>query len=189
MSKRKATLMLVAVAALGFLWIGQAVSQQAGDQGGGGGRGGRGGNRGNFDPAQMRQRMLDNIKETLGASDEEWTVLSPKVEKVMTLSFESRFGGMGMMGRGGRRGQGGADGGPTSRPSMMPQSDTQKAAQALSTVLEDKSASASSIKSALQNLRDAKAKSKAELAQAQKELQEVLTVRQEAQLVSMGLLE
>src|SRR5215831_6890440 len=57
-----------------------------GDQGGGrrnrgGGNGGGGG--GNFDPTQFRQRMMDNIKEQMGAKDDEWKVIEPKLTKVM----------------------------------------------------------------------------------------------------------
>src|SRR5258705_7103323 len=67
--------------------------------------------RGNFDPAQARERFMTQIKERLGASDDEWKVLQPKLEKVMTAQRESR-GGVGGFGggRGGRGGGGGAGG-------------------------------------------------------------------------------
>ncbi|MEP0841816.1 MAG: hypothetical protein HRF43_03795, partial [Phycisphaerae bacterium] len=67
--------------------------------------GGRGG-RGNFDPAQMRQRMMDNIKEELAASDDEWKVLQPKVEKVLDAQRETRGGGFGGFGGFGGRDRG-----------------------------------------------------------------------------------
>src|SRR3954471_6899566 len=64
---------------------------------------GQRGQRGNFDPAAMRERMLNGIKERLGATDEEWKVLQPKIEKVMTAQRDSRTTG-GRGGRGGDRG-------------------------------------------------------------------------------------
>ena len=62
-------------------------------------------------PEEMRQRSLDMLKEALGASDEEWKVLGPRVEKVQTLSRQVRTGGMmGMFGMFGGQGQGGGQG-------------------------------------------------------------------------------
>jgi Spy/CpxP family protein refolding chaperone len=68
-------------------------------------------------------------------------------------------------------------------------SELAKASQALTAVLQNKEAGAGEIKAALQALRDARAKAKAELEKAQKELKEILTLRQEAQLVQMGVLD
>jgi len=65
------------------------------------------------------------------------------------------------------------------------ESEVLKATQALAKVLKDKDAAPGDIKSALQNLRDARAKAKAALEEAQKELRSVLTLRQEALLVQM----
>ena len=50
------------------------------------------------------------MKENFGATDDEWKVLQPKIEKVMTLRMQA--GGMGgmMMGGGGRGRRGGGDG-------------------------------------------------------------------------------
>jgi ElaB/YqjD/DUF883 family membrane-anchored ribosome-binding protein len=142
---------------------------------------------------QFRQQMADRMKQALGATDEEWKVLQPRVEKVQTLSRQSRGGGgPGFMSSrggpgGGRGGPGGSDrGGP---PSDQPQSDVEKAANALQKVLDNKDAPVEEIKAALAALRDARAKAKQELETARKELREVLTVRQEAQCVAMGLLE
>src|SRR2546423_15409259 len=62
--------------------------------------------RGNFDPAQMRQRMMDNYKERLEVtSDAEWKIISERIEKVMDAQRETRVGGgFGRFGGGGRRG-------------------------------------------------------------------------------------
>jgi len=138
-------------------------------------------NRGNFDPAQFRERRLTQIKEQLGASDDEWKVLSPKIEKVMT----AQMAGFGGRGGGGNRGGNNADATATDRP----QSPVAKAASDLRTTLNNKDASADDIKAKLAALREAREKVRADLQAAQKELKEVLTQRQEAVLVNMGMLE
>ena len=80
----------------------------------GGNRGNRGerGAGGNFDPAQMRQRMMERWKEQLGADDESWKVIEPRLTKVMELSRDAMAGGRGGMfgGMGMRGGPGGAGG-------------------------------------------------------------------------------
>jgi hypothetical protein len=154
---------------------------QAGGGGGGGGGGGNRGNRGNFDPAAMRQRFMDNIKEQLGASEDEWKVMSPKIEKVMTAQRETRGGGMFGGGRGGR-------GGGNNPPADQPQSKIAQAQQDLRTAVENKSTPPEELTKKLTALREARDKADAELAAAQKELKEVCTVRQEAVLVMMGQL-
>src|SRR5688572_28506864 len=63
----------------------------------------------------FRERAMTDLKTRLGATDDEWKVLAPKVEKVMTAQRESRggfgFGGFGGGGRGGPGGGGGGGGG------------------------------------------------------------------------------
>ncbi len=144
---------------------------------------GQRGTRGNFDPAQWRERIANGIKDQLGATAEEWQVLQPKIEKVMTAQRETR-GGFGMTG--GRRGGGGADNTPRTE---QPQSAVAKASAELRTALEKKDTPADQIQQKLTALRDARAAARTELEAAQKELKELLTARQEAVLVSMGMLE
>ncbi|MCY2954368.1 MAG: hypothetical protein NTU53_20750 [Planctomycetota bacterium] len=157
-----------------LLMVGSFAMAQAAGGGGGGGRGNRGG--GNFDPAQMRQRMMDRMKEQLGATDDEWKVLMPKIEKVMQAQRDSRGGGFG--GMGGRGGRGGND--------QAPETAIGKAAQDLRTTLENKDAKADEISAKLKAYREARESAQQALAQAQKELKEVLTLRQEAILVLDG---
>jgi hypothetical protein len=176
---------------IGAVWVGQAISEEIAPPPPGGNR----------DPAQMQQRMeqfrqqmSDRMKQAFGATDDEWKILQPKLEKVQTLARQSRGGGgMGMMsGRGGPGGgRGGNDKGGDrgGQPSDRPQSEVEKKGDALQKVLENKEAKAEEIKAALGGLREARAAAKKELEVAQKELSEVLTVRQEAQCVAMGLLE
>lgn len=145
----------------------------------------RGGGRG--DPQQWRQRFMDRIKENLQASDEEWKVLQPRLDKVMTLSREARGSG----GRGGRGARGGRRGGATgtAEAAEPPKSETQKAVEALQKALENKAAAAEEIKAKLTAVREAREKAKQELAKAKDALRQLVTQRQEAQLVLMGYLD
>jgi Spy/CpxP family protein refolding chaperone len=135
---------------------------------------------GGFDPAQFRQQMNDRIKQMLGATDEEYQAIQPKIEKLMQLQRDSR-GGMGF-GRG--RGGPGGGGDPNAQ-----QSPTQAASKDLQTALDNKDAKPEEIKAKLTALREAREKAKTEMASAQKELRELLTQRQEAVMVMMGFLD
>jgi flagellar motility protein MotE (MotC chaperone) len=165
---------------------GQGQGQGQGQDQGPGRQRGRG-NGGNFDPAQFRQQMMDRLREQLGANDDEWKVLQPKIEKVTTAQREARFGGgFGGFGGRGNRGGGGPGGGGDNN---QPQSAVGQASQDLRRTLENKDASADEIGAKLKSLREAREKAQAELQTAQKELKEVLTQRQEATLVSFGMLD
>src|SRR5690349_19165183 len=74
------------------------------------GQGGAGGGRGNFDPAQMRERMMARVREEMDVKDDaDWKPISDRVNKVMEAQREARAGGgMGMMFRP-RRNQNGDD--------------------------------------------------------------------------------
>ena len=189
----------VVACVLGLMVGGLSLAQQ----GGGGRRGGQGGGPGgNFDPAQMRQRMAERMKEMLGADDEAWKVMEPRVMKVMELNRQANAGGrggmMGMMfagrgGRGGPGGPGGDQGGPqANRRGRGPQGEqtaVEKAMAQLRTVLQNQSASPEEIKTALTAVRQAREKARQELAVAQQDLKKILTVRQEGICVEMGLVE
>ena len=157
------------------------------------------------DFADMRQRFMDRMKEMLSASDDEWKVLQPKIEKVQQLQREaSGMRGMFMMfgpGPGGPPG-GGPGAGPGGPPPVgpggpppggpdgdRPQSPVQQKVQELRSALDNKDAKPEEIKSKLQALRDARAKAKADLSKAQDELRDLLTARQESVLVMLGMLE
>jgi hypothetical protein len=168
----------------GLVW---AQPPQGGQQGGrqrGGQQGGR--QRGNFDPARMQQMIADRMKEQLGASDDEWKIIGPRLTKVMTLSMQSRGGGRGMMGMfgGGRGGRPGGDRGGNQ--------DRQLTGVAKVTdemrVLLDGNPTPEQLKSKLTALRKARESAKAELAKAQAALKQVLSLKQECQLVMMGTL-
>ncbi|MBI5090993.1 MAG: hypothetical protein HZB26_00950 [Candidatus Hydrogenedentes bacterium] len=171
-------------------------------QGGSGNAGGGGGARRGFDPAQMSQMM----KERLGATDDEWKVIEPRLQKVMEL----RRGRMGAL-FGGRRaaagapGQGAAPGGDAqaqggqNAPAPGGQGGPGRVrgfggpqtpeAQALQKVLDDKGSSPDQIKSALKAYRESVEKQEKEVQKARQDLREVLSLRQEAQLVLIGMLD
>jgi hypothetical protein len=194
---RKGMMVGVVACVLALVLGGTSLAQPpaGGGQGGQGQRGNRG-RGGQFDPAQMRQRMADRMKEQLGADDAAWKVLEPRLTKVMELNRQVSGGpGRGMMMFGGFRGQrGGANNGqPPDRqrpPGMENRELTalEKAEQQLQTTLENQSASADTIKAQLTAVRNEREKVRQELATAQQELRQILTVRQEALLVLMGQL-
>ncbi len=157
----------------------QGARRNRGPGGGGGGPGGQGG--GNFDPEQMRARMMERVREQFGVKDDaEWKIISERIEKVSTARREmggGMFGGGG--GRGGPGGPGGGRGGFGGEPSPE--------ATALRTAI-DNNASADDIKAKLAKYRDSQKEKEAKLAKAQEDLRQVLSVKQEAAAVLAGYL-
>ena len=162
---------------------------------GGGGNGGQ----------DWRQRMTDminqRVKTELKATDDEWAVIQPLLQKVFdaqmaerTMTARGMFGG-GRRGGGGGNAGGGNGGGPGAGgnggggpgggngPQGSPEST------ALSTALQSDSTSNDDIKAKLTALRAARKQAEADLDAARANLQKVLTLRQEAVLVNMGILE
>jgi hypothetical protein len=146
--------------------------------------GGRG--RGNFDPEQMRQRMMERYREVLEVKgDDEWKVIQPRIEKVVEARTALGGGGGRFFGRprGGNDGQAGGDrrGGRGGFGEPSPE------AESLQTAIDAK-ASPDELKAKLAKLREANKQREAKLTQAQEDLRKVLSVRQEASAVLMGLL-
>ena len=152
--------------------------KDAGGNNPGGGRqrgGGPGGSMQDF-----MQRMNDRLKESLKVTDEEWTVLKPLIEKVQTAQREAGAG-RSFGGRGG--GPGGGDNQPAdTRPGAAESA-------ALRAAIDSTSTSADDLKAKLTAVRAVRKKGAADLAAAREELKKVVTVRQEAVLVSIGILE
>src|SRR5205823_13756957 len=124
--------------------------------------------------------------------------VAPKVEKVMTAQGESRgggfgFGGGGFGGGGGRGGGGGGGGGAAGGggggADQAPTTAVGKASADLRTTLDNKDSAPETIAKKLAALREAREKAHKDVADAQKELKEILTQRQEAVLVINGMLE
>jgi hypothetical protein len=151
-----------------------------GGPGGGGPGGGRGG-RGNFDPAQMQQRINERIKERFGSTDEEWKAIEPLVTKVNEARMAAAAGGMRSM-FGGRNRGGGQGGGPRFGPEPSAEET------ALSDAIEN-NASKDDLKAKMAAFRKAKASKEAELKTAQENLKKVLTTKQEAVALEMGLVQ
>jgi hypothetical protein len=167
--------------------VGQALAQQGGGGGGGGGRGG------NFDPEQMRQRMMERYKEAFGVTkDDEWKVIQDRITKVNDARRDVGFGGgMGMMrqrqgGPGGPGGdQGGANQGNQDRQRRFG-GEPSAEAEALQKAIDAK-ASNDELKAKMTAYRDARKAKQAKLQAAQEDLRKVLSVRQEAVALQMGL--
>ncbi len=118
--------------------------------------------------------MMERTKKQLAPTDEEWTVIEPRLSKVIKLSAENSLGGLRTM----FGSQGGRD-----------KSGVEKVAEELQTVLKSGQASPSEITDKLTSLRKQKEKVQSELITAKSELRDILTLEQEATLVIMGLLD
>jgi hypothetical protein len=187
MMRGKVWTAVILSALMGLVCVGTAISQDATSQPAGA-RGGRGGGP-RMTPEEMRAQMEQRMKTALDVKDDEWTALQPKIEKVMTAQRENRGGGMMRMGRGGPGGPGGQGGPGAGADATRQQSDVELKAAELAKVVGDKDAQAPQIKAALEAYRAARAKARESLESAQKELKELLTPRQEAVLVSYGMLD
>jgi len=194
---RSSFLIVIGVA----LTVGTITSLAQQDQGGPPGRG-------NFDPAQMRERMMERYKEAINATDDEWKAISPLVETVMEKQRATFSGGRGMFGMGGPGGrmgrQGGDQGGGQNAPQNAPQGGQQgrrmggpggpfgepmPEMEALRTALDKADTPAADIEAKLKEFRAARKAKEADLQKAREELRKVLKVRQEASMVLMGLLD
>ena len=152
---------------------------------------------GSFDPADFQQLMVDkgiidqqmiskmqdtvqrvtmgSIKQMLGASDEDWKIIQAKIQKVVV----ARAGAEGSMGGGG---------GMMVAAAVSGANEAAKAMKELREAVKDATTPADVIAAKLHAWREARLKARAELAAAQKELTEILTVRQEGILANLGLL-
>jgi hypothetical protein len=140
------------------------------------------------DPSIIRKaamaRYMERLRQQLGASEEEWKVLEPKVDKLLQAQQEARAGVRGMGGGGFGGGRGGFFGGNPGE-----QSEVQQAAAALRESARDPDVPARDTVIALKDYRSARSKARQRVADAERELKELLTQRQEAILLTNGLLE
>jgi len=147
--------------------------------------------RGNFDPEQMRARMMERYRETFEVKDDaEWKLLEGRITKVMDArrdmgGFGRGFGGPG--GPGGRRGGGdNADQGGQQRRRFGGEPSPE--ADSLQKAIEAKAPN-DEIKAKLAKYRESQKTKQATLDKAQADLRQVLSVKQEANAVLMGLLQ
>jgi hypothetical protein len=141
--------------------------------------------RGNFDPAQMRQRMMDRLKEQMEVTDDtEWKAIEPLIQGVM----DARTATLGGMGRGmfGPPRRGGDAGDQNNRRGAFGQTPSPEA-EALQKAIDAKASNAE-LKTAIAKYTESRKAKQAELEKAQADLRKVLTVRQEAVATVNGLL-
>jgi hypothetical protein len=152
--------------------------------GGGWGFGPPGGGPGGFGPpggfgGGFGAIRLDDVKRQIGATDEEWKVIGPKLQKVLAtrqvLAPDLRGGDPG--------GRPGGFGGPTAANIIL------QAQGELKAVLKDPKHTKTEVEEKVAGVRKARQKVRGDLDAAQKDLLQLLTAEQEAVLVSLGLLE
>jgi hypothetical protein len=126
---------------------------------------------------------LAYYKQILNATDEEWTVLLPKFEKIAEVTAE-----LGPEAQGGAAGSGGR--GMAGMAAMMTDTNSpvMKALNALRAELANKDSTNQRITARLQEYREARDKARKELERAQENLRSVITLRQESSFVTMGVM-
>ncbi len=118
--------------------------------------------------AWERKRAVERLKDELGISDKDWPVVKPRIEAVYNLVHpQPRFG-------------------PGDRE---PRTEVEHRSSELRELLRDEETGADAIKAKLTALRAAKEKARQGLAAAQKNLRQLMTIRQEAVLVLNELLD
>ncbi|MGZ5567421.1 MAG: hypothetical protein ACXWKG_10430 [Limisphaerales bacterium] len=155
--------------------------------------------RGNFDPAQMRERIMTRMREQMDVKDDaEWKVIEPRIGKVLDARMELTKGepsGMGMMfgGRSRRGGSSSTDSAATPAPADQGSSRPRGGMfgqspelEALQKAVDDK-AGKDEIQAKLTALRKSNKEKQKALDKAQSDLKEILDARQEAVAVVNGL--
>jgi hypothetical protein len=159
--------------------------------------------RGNFDPAQFKQRMMDDMRDQWEIKDDaEWNAIEGKLSKVIDARGEVMASTMRGFGRGGRNrgggngGNGGGNGGNNGDDNGGQQrrqrgggmfGTPSAAVEALQKAVDDKAPTAE-IKAKLKAVQDEQKDKQAKLVAAQEDLRGVLSPRQEAVATLRGLL-
>jgi len=117
---------------------------------------------------QEYQRAIEDFKDRLGVSDKEWPVVKPRIEKVYNLMHPQ----------------------PQIRTgNERAKSEVEQRNSELRDLLREQGAATDQIKAGLMALRAAKEKAAQELVTAKQDLRQLMTLRQEAELVLSGLLD
>jgi len=116
---------------------------------------------------RRRQRAIERYEDRLKFSEAEWQVIGPRLEAVYDLVHRSGGGGFG----GGR-----------------PLTGIDAKKQELRAILREEGAQVDRIKAGLRAVRAAQERARQELGAARQSLRDLLTLRQEAELVLDGLL-
>ncbi|MEM9414500.1 MAG: hypothetical protein AAGA29_03360 [Planctomycetota bacterium] len=142
--------------------------------------------------AQWQQEQDEQMREDIGATEEEFEILLPKIDRVRQLTRERQMASGGGFGRGGR---GAGRGGERGRNPMADLFETSEEGEALTearTKLQEAveaEAIAADIKEALEAYRDARDAMDAAIAEAREDLRGLLTAQQEAYFVVNGMLD
>jgi len=135
------------------------------------------------------QRGREQLKKTLGVTDEEWQIIGPRIEAVQKAEW-NLDGGAGLLGRlGGNRMGGFSNLIQRFAGNQAAETEVGKKMTALRQLLEKENPNPAEIKTALDALRTARQQAKKDLAVAREKLREVLTHRQEAMLVMLEILD
>ncbi|MBN2183599.1 MAG: hypothetical protein JW715_16945 [Sedimentisphaerales bacterium] len=160
---------------------------------------------------KAREQEEQAMKQALGVNEAQWKTIKPKIEKVKTcrerasvstgLPLSSTFVSSTSSPQGGGGFGGGFQFQSGGSSNLMPvqssfqnqpsQRETQgeRICRELNELLDNPNSSPEAIRQKMLELQQARANAKRQLAQAQKELREVLTLRQQARLVLIGLLD
>ena len=148
------------------------------------------------DPEAVRERMTQRLQQRLGVSDAEWQVIQPRLQKVTELSRQLESSGRARRAPG--AGTRAANQDRQARRDRAQRSDLNanrettalgRATGELRELLATDTATLEAINAKLAALRQARQALKQELTQARAQLQQTLTLKQEATLVLMGILE
>jgi hypothetical protein len=133
--------------------------------------------------ARNKKDQLIAIKDLLKVNDEEWAGLSPKVDRVITAKMNTSTGaGMNFQSANNMK--------PSFHASnSTPDSDAGRAMQAVREAVADEAASDEQLAKTMADVRAAKRKARAEYDAAQEELLAATTPRQQAVLMTLGVVE
>jgi hypothetical protein len=131
----------------------------------------------------MQMAFLKDLQEPLGATDDEFAVIRPLLEKVVDAQSEAGGG----RARFRRFGPGGQQN--NNSQNTQPLSPVDQATTDLQAAIDDPNSNSDVIKTRLDTLRQVKSKASQDLTVARDALRAVLTVRQEAVLVDRGVLD
>lgn len=126
---------------------------------------------------KMHDQFADELKTHMGATDDEWKVLLPRIEKLSALMRDAGITRLPL-----------PDTEPPN-PNSPNNSPSMKAQYNLFKLLQNKDTEQEDLKAALETCRKTKAEAKEKLAKAQAELRELCTIRQECFLYAAGVLE
>lgn len=144
---------------------------------------------------EMRQRQQDRLRQSLGLSEEEFEVVQPMMEQVQGYMRDRQVAAMGRDVRDRQVAVMGRDmraafvRGPAQESLSEQGQALRTATQELHEAIAEDATSPEQLEEKLETLRSARSELDAALQRAREELREVLTLRQEAVLVSQGMLD